>query len=56
MLAKAGTEAVVKTAEQLQKKPEPDATVFVTRSVPIEICVKMLHSALLSIPLLFPIL
>lgn len=31
MLAKAGTEAVVKTAEQLQKKPEPDATVFVTR-------------------------
>lgn len=31
MLAKAGAEAVVKTAEQLQKKPEPDATVFTTR-------------------------
>jgi peptidylprolyl isomerase domain and WD repeat-containing protein 1 len=30
LLAKAGSEAVVKTAEQLQKKPEPDATVYAT--------------------------
>lgn len=31
MLAKAGAEAIVKTAEQMHKKPEPDATIFATR-------------------------
>jgi hypothetical protein len=37
MLAKAGVEAIVKTAEQMHKKPEPDATIFATRCVTVTV-------------------
>jgi hypothetical protein len=40
MLAKAGAEAIVKTAEQMHKKPEPDATIFATRCITVTVTVR----------------
>ena len=48
MLAKAGAEAIVKTAEQMHKKPEPDATIFATRCATVSVTLPCPTNSLVS--------